>query len=263
MTASELFESGKLREAIDAQIAKVKAQPANNPARFFLFELFLFSGELDRARKQLDVLRYDDPQHIAAIEQYRNALDAEVKRRAVFAGTEQPKGLTDGPAHVMQRFEALPYLARGEIAEGQRRLDEANASVPALKGTINGLPFEGLYDADARFGTVLEVFGSGGIYSWVPLENVESITLNAPAAPRDVILRPANLVLTDGIEGDVLLPGLYPGSWQSADEELQLGLATDWLGTDGEAIRGVGLRQFLAGTAPHPMTTLRAIRFAS
>ncbi len=261
MTASELFQAGKLRDAIDAQIAKVKSQPANNPARFFLFELFLFSGELDRARKQLEVLRYDDPQHLAAIEQYRNAMDAEVKRRAVFAGTEQPKGLTDGPAHVTQRFEALAFLARGEHAEAKRRFDEANAAVPALKGTLNGLPFEGLYDADERFGTVLEVFGSGGIYSWVPLENVESITMNPPAAPRDVILRPASLVLKDGIEGDVLLPGLYPGSWQSADGELQLGQATDWQVAEGEVTRGTGIRQFIAGSVSHPLTKLLQVRF--
>ena len=261
MNASELFQAGKLRGAIDAQIAKVKSQPANNPARFFLFELFLFSGELDRARKQLDVLRYDDPQHLAAIEQYRHAMDAEVKRRAVFAGTEQPKGLTDGPAHVMQRFEALPFLARGDTAEAKRRFDEANAALPVLTGTLNGVPFDGLYDADERFGTVLEVFGSGGVYSWVPLENVESITMNPPAAPRDVILRPANLVLKDGIEGDVLLPGIYPGSWQSADEELQLGQATDWLGADGEVVRGVGIRQLIAGAASLPLSKVLQVHF--
>jgi len=261
MSASELFRSGKLREAIDAQIAKVKAQPANNPARFFLFELFLFSGELDRARKQLDVLRYDDPQHLAAVKQYRDALEAEVKRRAVFAGAEHPKGLTDGPAHVLQRFEALAALARGDAAEGKRLLDEANAAVPALAGTIDGVAFEGIYDADERFGTVLEVFGAGGIYSWVPLESIESITMNPPAAPRDVILRPANLILKDGIEGDVLLPGLYPDSWRSADGELQLGQATEWLGADGEPSRGVGVRQFLAAAATLPLTAVRQIRF--
>ncbi len=259
MTADELFRAGNLRGAIDAQIAKVKAQPANNPARFFLFELFFFAGELDRARKQLDVLRYEDPQHLAAIGQYRQALDAEIKRRAVFAGTEQPKGLTDGPIHVSQRFEALAYLARGEHAEAKRRLDEANAAVRVLKGTFNGVPFEGLFDSDERFGTVLEVFGSGGVYSWVPLENIESIMMNAPAAPRDVLLRPANLVLKDGIEGDVLLPGLYPGSWQSTDEELQLGLATDWLGNDGEVTRGVGARQWLSGGIAQPMTVFRNV----
>ena len=263
MTASDLFQAGKLREAIDAQIAKVKAQPANNPARFFLFELFFFSGELDRARKQLDVLRYDDPQHLAAIEQYRGALDAETQRRAVFAGTAQPKGLTDGPAHVQLRFEALPYLARGETAEAKRRFDEANAAVPILKGTHDGVAFEGLYDADERFGTVLEVFGAGGVYSWVALESIESITMNPPAAPRDVLLRPANLVLLEGIEGDVLIPGLYPNTWELGDEELKLGLATEWTGADGDTVRGTGARQWLCGSAILNFSNVRRLLIQS
>lgn len=247
MTASDLFHACRLREAIDAQTAKVKSAPADQPARFFLFELFLFSGDLDRARKQLDVLRYDDTKHSAAVEQYRQALEAEAKRRAVMAGTAQPKALLTAPDHVRLRLEALPYLARGEHAEARRLLDEANAAVPSLTGTLNGQPFEGFYDADDRFGTVLEVIGTGGLYSWVPLEQVASITMNPPEAPRDVVFRPAQLVLTDGLEGDVFLPGLYPGSHEHADDEIKLGRATDWLGADDEVFRGAGGKLFQAG----------------
>jgi type VI secretion system protein ImpE len=247
MTANELFQNGRLRDAIDAQTAKVKSAPTDRPARFFLFELLLFSGDLDRARKQLDVLKYDDPRHSAAAEQYRSALDAETRRRAVFAGTEQPKVLAAAPDHVRQRLEALPYLARGEHAEARKRLDEANATVPSLSGALNGQPFEGLYDADERFGTVIEVFGTGGIYTWVPLEQIESITTNPPQAPRDVILRPAHLVLRDGVEGDVLLPGLYPSSHEHAEDEVRLGRATEWLEVPGEVARGSGGRLFLTG----------------
>src|SRR5262249_40970826 len=107
MTASDLFHTGRLREAIDAQIAKVKASPADNAARFFLFDLFLFTGELDRARKQLDVLRYDTPERQGAVEQYKQALEAETKRRAVFAGTLEPKGLESAPDHIKLRFKAF------------------------------------------------------------------------------------------------------------------------------------------------------------
>jgi type VI secretion system protein ImpE len=247
MTASDLFHAGRLREAIDAQVAKVKSQPTDRSARFFLFELFLFSGDLDRARKQLDVLKYDDPRHSAAAEQYRFALDAEARRRAVFAGTEQPKVLAAAPDHVRQRLEALPYIARGEHAEARKRLDEANSAVPNLTGTVNGKPFDRLYDADERFATVLEVFSTGGTYTWVPLELVASITMNTPQAPRDVILRPANITLTDGVTGDVLIPGLYPNSHEHADEEVRLGRATVWLGAEGEVTRGAGGRLLLAG----------------
>jgi len=94
---------------------------------------------------------------------------------------------------------------------------------------------------------VIEVFGSGGVYSWVPLEAVVSITLNPPAAPRDVIYRPAQVVMTDGLQGDVLLPGLYPNSYEHADESVKVGQATDWVAADGKVTRGVGGKCFITG----------------
>jgi type VI secretion system protein ImpE len=259
MTPTELFHAGQLKDAIDAQVAKVRSAPADNPARFFLFELFLFAGDLDRARKQLDVLRYDDPKHSAAVEQYRHALDAEAKRRAVFAGTDQPKGLAGAPDHVRLRFEALPYLVRGEHAEARRRLDEANAAVPTLSAAVNGLPAEGLYDADERFGTVVEVFATGGIYSWVPLERITEITMNPPRSPRDVALRPAHLVLSDGLEGDVLLPGLYPLTHEHPDDAVKLGRETEWVGGDTGVTRGAGGRVLLAGGNLRPFSSVNQI----
>lgn len=259
MTPTDLFHAGQLRAAIDAQTQKVRANPADNPARFFLFELFLFSGDLDRARKQLDVLRYDDPKHTAAIEQYRQAIEAERKRRAVFAGTEHPRGLTTAPDHVKLRLESLPYLTRGEWDEARKRLDDANAQVPALTGTINGMPFEGLYDADERFGTVLEVIGAGGVYSWVPLEHVADITLNPPTSPRDLVFRPAHVTLTDGLDGDVMLPALYPGTHDHPDEEVRLGRATEWVGAEGEVTRGAGGKLFVTGDRSLKLTDLRSI----
>jgi len=247
MTASELFQAGQLQAAIDAQLTKVKSQPADKGARLFLFELFCFKGELDRARKQLDVLQYDDPKHVAAIEQFRTLMQSETIRREVFAGSMNPKWLMEVPPHVPMRLEAVKLLAHGQTAEARAKLDEANAAVPAIKGTLNGKPFEGLYDADERFGTVIEIFGAGGTYSWVPLESVESITMNPPGRPLDILYRPANLVLRDGPSGDVMIPSLYPGSYKSSDEELQLGRSTDW--TNAEISTGLGVKQYLGGEA--------------
>jgi type VI secretion system protein ImpE len=259
MTAKELFQNGRLRDAVDAQVAKVKSEPTNRPARFFLFELFLFAGDLDRARKQLDVLKYDDPRHSAAAEQYKLALAAETKRRAVFAGTEHPKVLGVAPDHVRERLAAIPYLARGEHSEARKRLDAANTAVQRLTGTLNGKPFEGLYDADERFGTVIELFATGGVYTWVAFEQVASITMNPPRAPRDVLLRPANIMLTDGVSGDVLIPGLYPNTHLHADDEIKLGRGTEWQGTEGEVTRGAGGRLLLAGSEFIPFNSVNEI----
>ena len=244
MTATDLFSAGRLRRALDAQVVKVEADPTDQPARLFLFELLAFAGDLDCARRHLDLFCSDRPH---AAEQFRCALEAEDHRRAVFAGTGSPRCLGAAPDHLLLRLEALPYLARGEHAEARRLLDEANAAT--VTGTLNGVPFAGLCDADERFGTVLEVFAPGGAYSWVPLEQVAGLALNPPRGPRDVLWRPARLSLVNGPEVDVLLPGLYPGTHAHSDDEVKLGRATEWIGADGELARGVGGRVFLTDTA--------------
>jgi type VI secretion system protein ImpE len=249
MTATDLFTAGKLRDAISAQTSKVRSAPTDRAARMFLFELLAFAGDLDRARRHLDRLQADEPRHAGAIQQLRDALDAEEHRRAVFAGTHAPKCLGPAPDHLLLRLEALKAIAHSEYAEARRLLDEANGLVAVTTGTLNGAPFAGLYDADERFGTVLEVFGPGGTYSWVALEQVESLRLNAPQTPRDILWRPAHLALVDGPEGDVLLPGLYPGTHEHPDDEVKVGRATEWVGADGELVRGAGGRVFLTGTA--------------
>ncbi len=260
MTATEHFEAGRLAEAIAAQLTKVKAAPTDQRARLFLFELFLFTGELDRARKQLDVLNYEDPQHTAAVEQFRSAMIAEEHRRAVFAGQAEPQWLVNNASHLQPRLEALRLLAQGDSTAARTKLDEANAAVPVLKVTINGKEAEGIFDADERFGTLLEVFGTGGVYCWVALEDIASITLGEINTPRSILWRPANLVLHNGIEGDVLLPNLYPNTHLLNDDELRLGKATDWHETNGFQL-GQGNRMLIVGGATVGFNTVKFLQF--
>ena len=56
MSAEELFRSGRLEEAMAEQTAVVKNSPVDSDARYMLFVLLCFAGELERADKQLDVL---------------------------------------------------------------------------------------------------------------------------------------------------------------------------------------------------------------
>ena len=260
MNASELFEACRLREAIDAQIQKVRGNPSDQGARMFLYELFLFAGDLDRARKQIDVLNYDDPKQIAAIERYRHVLDAEQMRRRVLAGQEEPKVLKDAPPHLLLRLEALKHYAANETAKGDEALAHANADTPDVKLKLNDQDVEGLRDGDELFGTVLEVFGTGGVYCWVPLEQIESIVMEAPRSPRDALLAPATLSLRDGPSGDILLPAVYPGSWSLTDDTLRLGRAADWSVDETRPVRGVGGRVFAdASGKTFPMLDWREV----
>src|SRR5262245_40765550 len=84
MTAGELYKLGRLNEAIETQIKEVKASPSDQAKRLFLFELLFFAGELDRARRQIEAITYDDPALQMAVSSYRKAIDSEAARRRLF-----------------------------------------------------------------------------------------------------------------------------------------------------------------------------------
>ena len=246
MNASDLFKQGRLKEAVDAQLQEVKAKPADHGRRLFLFELSAFAGDLERARRQIDAVKYDDAEQQMATDGYRKLLDAEEKRRRLFRDGLAPKFLGETPEHVKLRLEAVNRLREGRQAEAAELLSKANEGADALKGKLNGKAFEGIRDGDDLFGTVLEVLAHGD-YFWVPLDQIDSLALNAPAFPRDLLWLPARLMLQDGQHGEVFLPALYPGSHEHADEQVKTGRATDWKQAEGGPVLGVGARTFLVG----------------
>lgn len=246
MNAGEAFKAGRLREAIDAQIADVKAHPADHGKRLFLFELAAFAGDLERARRQIEAVRYDEPELDLAAQTYRKLLDAEEARRRLFKDGLQPGLLADAPDHAVLRLEAVNRLREGRPSEAAEILERANDLAPVLKGALNGKAFEGLRDGDDLFGTVLEVMAQGR-YFWLPLEQVDTLKMNAPQFPRDLLWLPAKLLTTQGEEGDVFLPALYPGTHEHPDDRVRLGRATDWNEAEGAPARGAGLRTFLVG----------------
>lgn len=244
MDAGQLFKSGKLAEAIDAQIAVVKAKPIDQGARLFLFELLAFAGDLDRAQKQIDAIQPDQPEVVTAVLEYRKLLDAERSRRQVFGNKAQPEFLKDPVEHARLRLLGLVKLADGALAEAAATFQEANGQLPELKGSLNGKPFDGIRDGDDCLGTILEVFARGRYY-WIPLEQVSSLTMNGPRFPRDLLWVPAHLELKDGDAGPVFLPALYPGTEQETDSQLKLGRLTDWRGEG--LVRGIGVKIFFVG----------------
>jgi len=102
MNATELFKAGKLSEAVDAQVKEVKANPADPNRRLFLFELLAFTGDLDRARRQIEAVKYDDPDKDLALLRYARLLDSEALRRKAFqeTGPVLPTTFTEPPFHM-------------------------------------------------------------------------------------------------------------------------------------------------------------------
>jgi type VI secretion system protein ImpE len=244
MEATELFQAGKLDEALAAQTAQVKANPGDQAKRLFLFELLAFAGEYERARRQIDALQYDEIELQTAASDYRKLLDAEEFRRKVFREGLQPKFLSDTPPeHVRLRLEGLHRLREGNKVAATESLAQAAEASPSVNGKLNEKPFDDLRDCDDLFGTVLEVISQGN-YFWVPLETIESIALMAPRFPRDLLWVKARMETASGA-GQVFLPALYPGTHEHKDSQVRLGRQTDW--TEDGPVLGRGLRMFLAG----------------
>jgi type VI secretion system protein ImpE len=245
MTATELFKAGQLPQAIDAQLKEVKANPADHARRLFLFELLAFSGDLDRAQRQIDAINYGEMQKDIVILGYQKALAGERERRQFFANGQPPQFLLETPEHVRLRLDAAKAWRENRPAEMSQLLTQAAAAAPAVHGQLNGKPFTALRDCDDLFGTVLEVLAMGK-YFWVPLEQVESLAMNPPHFARDLLWFPARLQMHHGPKGEVYLPALYPGAHEHPDNQVKLGRVTDWKTLDGGTVLGVGLRTFLA-----------------
>lgn len=243
MQASEHFKTGKLQEAIDAQVQEVRTNPADQGKRLFLFELLAFAGELDRARRQIEALNYTEPELVTAALNYKNLLDAEQARRKLFGDGVPPMFFGEAPEHVHWRLEAINRLREGRPQEARQCLEKAEEATPPMKGKLNDRSFSSLRDCDDIFAGVLEVMAQGAYY-WVPLEQVEALMMNAPKYPRDLLWIAARLELAESA-GNVFLPALYPGSHEHADNAIKLGRATDWKETPDGPVQGVGMHTFL------------------
>jgi type VI secretion system protein ImpE len=258
MTPTDLYKAGQLPEAIQAQTQAVKAEPAHQGKRLFLFELLAFAGEWDRARRQIEAVKYDDVHLDAATSAYRSLLDSETARRRLFQEGVEPRFLAEPPEHLRLRLQVAQALRGNQGQEAVQLLARADELTPAVLGQLNGKPFHGLRDCDDLFGPVLEVMAHGQYY-WVALEQVRALALNPPRFPRDLIWLPARLEMADAA-GDVFLPVLYPGSSTHSDPAVQLGRLTDWIAAEGVPVRGVGLRTFLVGDDAVPLLEWRELQ---
>ncbi len=262
MTADELFKAGRLGDAIEAQNAEVKQRPADLDARFLLFVLLCFAGELERAERQLDVLGNQDEKIKLGSVLYRSLLAAELERRAVFEKSAKPVLPPDSPANLELRLSALERLRAGDEEAASKRIDEAVEATTALSGRLNGEPYEALRDLDDLLGTVLELF-AGGRYLWMPLEKIRSLELSEPSTAIDTLWVPAQLLDANGEEARVHLPALYPGSYSDADDGVRLGRSTQWR-ERGELYIGSGQRILVTAggdeTSEHPLLSVRTLQ---
>ena len=245
MNAKDLFRSGNLHGAVEAAVVEVKQHPADNARRTFLFELLCFTGDLDRAQKQLDAIGQLDSESEWAVQVYSNILHAERRRRQLFADGLTPEFLLGPPAYVQWHLDAVNRLRNGRPDEAQELLDRSDEARPAITGLVNSQVANDIRDCDDVIAPFIELFIVRD-YVWLPLEQIREIETSAPERPRDLLWLPVRLTLSNGAQQRGYLPTLYCRSHEHSDDRVKLGYMTDW--TDGAGpVRGSGLHTLLAG----------------
>jgi type VI secretion system protein ImpE len=198
MNAQQLYQAGRLDEAVQALGSTLRSNPGDVRARTFLFELLCFAGQYERAAKQLDIIADTSKEANMGALLYRSALHAERTRQQMF---EAAAGIGGAPPAAL------------------------------VSGTLNGQPFASITDADPRIGARLEVFAAGQ-YTWVPFAHIAEISVQEPKQLRDLLWAPARVragpAFQDFEFGEVIVPVIAPLSWRHDDWEVRLGREIAW-----------------------------------
>lgn len=233
MKAKDLFQAGRLDEAVRALGVELRDDPADTQRRTFLFELLCFAGDFQRAEKQLDVLGEVDPTAAMAVLLYRGVLRAENARQAF--------------------FNEKQFLGRDAPPE------------PGTTGACDGKAFTTFVDADPRIGARLEVL-AGGRYLWIPFQHISSVEIAAPQRLRDLLWAPAVVRTTPAFRerdlGAVFVPVLSPGSGTYQDDAVRLGRVTAWQETENGKVIPMGQKMFLVDQEEMPLLELRHLDFS-
>ena len=238
-----MLAEGRLADAVAAQKAAVEVAPADFAARRLLIDLYAFAGRPDDALAHLDKIDSDAPEWPEAARGLHRLFRSE--RLRTLDGREPTIIPDPPPKHATRRWRAVQLLRRARADEAVRAVDAADKVSPRVRGFIDGREFDGLRDADDRFGSVLEAF-RGGEYLWVPWEALRKVVLTPAAVLLDQLYRPAALTFRDGTAADVHLPLVYPASYR-AEGAFALGTETDHVCPDNGPTRCVGGKLLLVG----------------
>jgi type VI secretion system protein ImpE len=257
-TAEETLRDGDIATALKLLQDKVRAAPADAKPRIFLFQLLAVMGQWERALSQLDVAATLDPSALAMAQTYREALRCELLRAEVFAGKRSPMVFGEPEQWLALLIESLLLTARAQAAQAQTLRDDAFEAAPGSPGTLDGVAFEWIADADMRLGPILEAIVNGRYY-WIPFSRLSRIDIEEPADLRDVVWMPAHFEFTNGGEAVGLIPSRYPGSETSTDGAICLARKTVWEEMSPGVFHGFGQRVLTTEAGEHPLMDVRKI----
>lgn len=256
--AKAQLDAGDLSGAVETALNAVKAKPTDVTARTFLFELACFSGDWERAEKQLDVIGHQDNNAMIGSLIFRQNLKAERDRLRLFSDSQKPEFIMTPPDYVIGLLMANNRLREGNLKEARELLDTVEEQRPAISCKINGEEASDFRDYNDLTSCVFEVIVKD-TYVWLPMEQVEKIEFIAPKSLRDLFWLQAKVETVNGTNGEMFFPALYANSFKSDNDQVRLGRMTDWQDAGEEIFIGEGMRMFWYDGKDKPILELNTI----
>jgi type VI secretion system protein ImpE len=257
--SEELFRTGNLAASLQELQGEVRQNPADVKRRIFLAQLLMVIGAWDRAVTQLNVIGEMDSAALPMARAYRSAVECELLRAQVFAGTRSPLLFGEPEPWIAQLLSALKLDADGAAGPAAELRAAALDAAPATAGELNGAAFEWIADADARLGPVLEVLLNGAYY-WVPVHRIAAVMIEPPADARDLVWLPAKFTWTNEGEAMGFIPTRYPGSEAVEEDAIRLSRKTEWIEAGAGAYRGLGQRLLTTDADEVGLLEVRSLR---
>lgn len=254
------LDAGNLGAAIEAAIRLVKTNPTAEEARTFLFELSCFSGEWERAEKQLEVIGHQDTNAMIGALIYRQNFKAERDRMKLFSEGLAPEFMGHKPPHIADLLEAANRIREGNFADARQAIDRVEEERPAYKCEVNGEGFSDFRDYNDLTMCVFEAIHKDN-YTWLPFEEVSSINFFKPKTLRDLYWIQAEVELKNGISGEMFFPSLYASTWKSGNDQVRLGRMTDWREVGEEVFIGEGTKLFWMDGRDKSILDITSIKF--
>ena len=258
--AKAKLDLGNLDEAVREALNAVKSKPTDIKARTFLFELSCFSGEWERAERQLDVIGNQDVNAMIGAQIYKQNLQAERDRLSVFNDGLIPECLMPPSKYVENLVGASTLIREGKLSEARSALDKVEEERPVFACEINGEESSDLRDCNDLTSCVIEAIVKGS-YAWIPFEQIDKIVFMPENTLRDKFWLRAEVSMTNGTQGEMFLPTLYVESFKSDNDDIRLGRVADWRELGEDIVIGEGVRVFQFEGGYKPISEIETIEF--
>ncbi|MET1254944.1 type VI secretion system accessory protein TagJ [Aliikangiella maris] len=257
--ALEKFKNGKLIEAISLLNDALKKNPTDIDSRSLLVEMLCFNGEFERADKQLDFLAHQTPELAMNASLLRLTLKGAQARADFFEHGTLPE-FFDKNSELELQLAAVINLKENDIENAVESLKKIEKELQPINIKYNGQAVEEFRDLDDVVGRFIEVIGGNGKYYWIHISQIEELAFIAPVDRLDILWRRAEILLKNGMKGEVRIPTCYIGSDNDASK---LAKVTEWNEVAQNLVRGIGQRTFLIGNEAVPIMDMEKIEAAA